>query len=253
MRLKGKVAIVTGGGSGIGRVTAALLAGEGAKVAVADLDEKNGRESVEDIGRAGGEGLFIRTDVAVSAEVKRMADLTVDRFGRIDVLVNVAGIFREGGVVETSEDEWRRVLDVNLTGIFLCMKHCVPRMIEGGGGSVVNVSSEAGLVGIANQVAYNASKSGVIALTKSAAVDLAGHRVRVNCVCPGRVHTPLVDRVIRASPDPEKTRRVLSEDRPLKRMGKPEEIAAGILFFAGDDSPYATGAVLSIDGGYTAR
>jgi NAD(P)-dependent dehydrogenase (short-subunit alcohol dehydrogenase family) len=253
MRLSGKVAIVTGGGSGIGRVTASLFAGEGAKVVVADLDEKNGTETVGDIKKAGGEGIFARTDVASAAEAKRMADLTVDRYGRIDVLVNVAGIFREGGVVETSEDEWRRVLDVNLTGIFFCMKHCVPHMIRQGGGSIVNISSEAGLVGIGNQVAYNVSKSGVIALTKSAAVDLAAHRVRVNCVCPGRVHTPLVEKVIRASPDPENTRRALSEDRPLKRMGRPEEIAAGILYLASDESAYATGAVLSIDGGYTAR
>jgi NAD(P)-dependent dehydrogenase (short-subunit alcohol dehydrogenase family) len=253
MRLSGKVSIVTGGGSGIGRVTASLFAAEGAKVVIADLDERNGRETVESIEKAGGEGLFIRTDVASTAETKRMADLTVERHGRIDVLANVAGIFREGGVVETSEDVWRHILDVNLTGVFLCMKHCVPYMIRQGGGSVVNISSEAGLVGIANMLAYGVSKSGVISLTKSAAVDLAPHRVRVNCVCPGRVNTPLVEKVIAGSPDPEKARRALSEDRPMMRMGRPEEIAAGILYLASDESPYATGAVLSIDGGYTAR
>jgi NAD(P)-dependent dehydrogenase (short-subunit alcohol dehydrogenase family) len=156
-------------------------------------------------------------------------------------------------VIHTSEESWNRILGVNLLGIFLTMKYGIPEMIKTGAGVVVNIASEAGLVGIANQVAYNVSKSGVIALTRSAAVDFATKNIRVNCVCPGRVLTPLVEKVIKDSDDPQETHRVLSEDRPLKRMGKPEDIAAGILFLASDESKYAIGAVLSIDGGYTAQ
>ncbi|MFW6181794.1 MAG: SDR family NAD(P)-dependent oxidoreductase, partial [Spirochaetota bacterium] len=173
--------------------------------------------------------------------------------GGLDILVNNAGIFAEGDVAATTEEAWNRVLGVNLHGAFLCMKYCVPEMERRGGGAVVNVGSEAGLVGIRNQVAYNVSKSGVIALTRSTAVDYATLGIRVNCVCPGRTLTPLVRAVIDQSDDPERTRRALSEDRPLLRMGTPPEIAAGILFLASDEASYAVGTVLCIDGGYTAQ
>ena len=152
--------------------------------------------------------------------------------------------------MDTTENDWHRILGVNLDGIFLCMKYCIPAMIKGGEGVIVNIGSEAGLVGLKNQVAYNVSKSGVIALTKSTALDFADQNIRVNCLCPGRTLTPLVEKVISESEDPEITRRILSEDRPMKRMGKPEEIAAGILFLA-SDATYATGTILAIDGGYT--
>ena len=153
---------------------------------------------------------------------------------------------------DTSEQEWERIMGVNLVGVFLCTKYCVPEMEKTGGGSIVNIASEAGLVAICNQAAYNVSKSGVSAFTKSSAVDFADKNIRVNCVFPGRVFTPLVEKVISSSNDPDTTFRELSEDRPLKRMGKPEEIAAGILFLASDDAKYAIGTVLSIDGCYTA-
>ncbi len=248
-----KVAVITGAGSGIGRATALLFAKKGAKVLVVDLDSKEGSKTVDSIEGHGGEARLVVADVSKASNVQRMVKTILELYGRLDILVNNAGIFTEGSVVETVEEEWDRVLGVNLLGVFLCMKYCIPEMIKGGGGVIVNVGSEAGLVGIRNQVAYNVSKSGVIALTKSTALDFAENNIRVNCLCPGRVLTPLVEKVISNSEDPEATRRILSDDRPLKRMGTPEDIAAGILFLASDETPYATGTVLSIDGGYTAQ
>jgi meso-butanediol dehydrogenase/(S,S)-butanediol dehydrogenase/diacetyl reductase len=253
MKLEGKVSIITGAGSGIGRTTALLFAVEGAKVIVADIDARAGSETVEKIREKGGEASFIETDVTEPASVQSMVKRSVENYGQLNVLVNVAGIFTGGDVVQTSETDWNRILRVNLDGIFICMKYCIPAMISSGGGAIVNIASEAGLVGIANQVAYNVSKSGVIALTRSTAVDFAHKNIRVNCVCPGRVLTPLVEKVIGDSKNPVETRKALSEDRPLMRMGSPEEIAAGILFLCSDDVKYAIGTVLAIDGGYTAR
>ncbi len=250
MKLANKVAVLTGSGSGIGRATALLFAKEGAKVVVVDLDPKAGQETVDLIKADGGEGTLVVTDITKASDVQHMVKATLDMYHRLDILVNIAGIFTEGTVVETTEADWHRILGVNLDGTFLCMKYCIPAMIKGGEGVVVNISSEAGLVGLKNQVAYNVSKSGVIALTKSTALDFADQNIRVNCLCPGRTLTPLVEKVISESEDPETTRRILSEDRPMKRMGKPEEIAAGILFLA-FDATYATGTVLALDGGYT--
>jgi len=253
MRLADKVAIITGAGVGIGRATALLFAKEGAKVVVVDCDSEAGTKTVRLIEENGGAAIFLQVDVSKAADVKRMVERTVERYGKLDILVNNAGIYTQGDVVEAAEEEWNRILDVNLKGVFLCSKYSIPEMIKGGGGSIVNIGSEAGIVGIKNQVAYNVSKSGVIALTKSMALDFALHNIRVNCLCPGRTLTPLVEKVIAEAQDPESTRRALEEDRPLKRMGRPEEIAAGILFLASDESPYATGSILSIDGGYTAQ
>jgi len=253
MRFVDKVVIITGAGSGIGRATALLFAKEGAKVVVADFDLKKGTKTVDIIKKSGGNAYMVLTDVSKKEDVQNMVKTAISVYGQIDILVNNAGIFTEGSIVKTEESKWHHVLDVNLTGVFLCMKYCIPEMIKIGGGVVANIGSEAGLVGIKNQVVYNVSKSGIIALTRSAALDFAVNNIRVNCLCPGRVLTPLVEKVINDSKNPENTRRVLSEDRPLKRMGKPEEIAAGILFLASDEAQYTTGCVLSIDGGYTAQ
>lgn len=253
MRLAGKVAVITGSGAGIGRETALVFSREGASVVIADMDRGRGRETEDLIRKQKGRALFVETDVSDPSSVRAMVRETVQAFGGLDILVNNAGIFAEGDVVATPEQEWHRVLGVNLHGAYLCMKYCIPEMESRGGGAVVNVGSEAGLVGIRNQVAYNVSKSGVVALTRSAAVDFATRKVRVNCICPGRTMTPLVKAVIDTSDHPERTLRTLSEDRPLQRMGKPEEIAAGILFLASDAASYAVGTVLSIDGGYTAQ
>ena len=253
MRLVDKVAIITGAGAGIGRSTALLFAKEGAKVVVADYDSERGAETVSIIREDGGEATFIQVDVSKAADAERMASTTVETYGKLDILVNNAGIYMQANAVEMTEEDWDRILDVNLKGVFLCSKYCIPEMIKGGGGSVVNIGSEAGIVGIKNQVAYNVSKSGIIALTKSTAIDFAAHNIRVNCVCPGTTETPLVKAALERAPDPAAARRALEEVRPANRLGRPEEIAAGILYLASDESPYATGSILSIDGGYTAQ
>jgi NAD(P)-dependent dehydrogenase (short-subunit alcohol dehydrogenase family) len=253
MRLASKVAIITGAGAGIGRSTALLFAKESAKVVVADCDSERGAETVSIIREDGGEATFVQVDVSKAADAERMARTAVETYGQIDILVNNAGIYVQANAVEMTEEDWDRILDVNLKGVFLCSKHCISEMIKGGGGSIVNIGSEAGIVGIKNQVAYNVSKGGIIALTKSTAVDFAAHNIRVNCVCPGTTETPLVKAAVERAQDPAAARRALEEVRPANRLGRPEEIAAGILYLASDESPYATGSILSIDGGYTAQ
>ncbi|HAL62400.1 MAG TPA: short-chain dehydrogenase [Chloroflexi bacterium] len=253
MRLAGKVAIITGAGAGIGRATALLFAREGAEVVVADCDPEKGAETVSLIKENGGAAIFVQVDVSKAADVKKMVKTSVERYGKLDILINNAGIYAQADVVEAAEEEWDRLLDVNLKGVFLCSKYSIPEMIKGGGGTIVNIGSEAGIVGIKNQVAYNVSKSGVIALTKSMAIDFAAHNIRVNCVCPGTTETPLVKAALERAPDPAAARRALEEVRPANRLGRPEEIAAGILYLASDESLYATGSILSIDGGYTAQ
>lgn len=253
MRLAGKVAIITGAGAGIGRATALFFAKEGAEVVVADCDPEKGAKSVRLIKENGGVAIFVQVDVSKAANVKNMVKTTVETYGKLDILINNAGIYAQANVVEVAEEEWDWILDVNLKGVFLCSKYSIPEMIKGGGGSIVNIGSEAGIVGIKNQVAYNVSKSGVIALTKSMAIDFAAHNIRVNCVCPGTTETPLVEAALERAPDPAAARRAVEEVRPANRLGRPEEIAAGILYLASDESPYATGSILSIDGGYTAQ
>ena len=253
MRLVGKVAIITGAGAGIGRAAALLFAKEGAEVVVADCDPEEGAKTVSLIKQNGGAAIFVQVDVSKAADVKKMVKTTVETYGKLDILVNNAGIYLQADAVKSTEEDWDRILAVNLKGVFLCTKYGIPEMIKGGGGSIVNIGSEAGIVGIGNQVAYNVSKSGVISLTKSTAIDFAAHNIRVNCVCPGTTETPLVEAALERAPDPAAARRALEEVRPANRLGRPEEIAAGILYLASDESPYATGSILSIDGGYTAQ
>jgi len=246
---KDKIVIVTGAAVGIGKATAIAFAEKDAKVVVADIDIKKGKQTSSLIG---GDAFFIEVNVADSESVNNMVKEVTKRFGRIDILVNNAGIYYQGDVIETTEEEWDRVMAVNLKGMYLCCHYAIPVMLKGNGGIVINVASEAGLVGIAGQTAYNVSKAGVISLTKSMAVDFARKGVRVNAVCPGTTETPLVKNALEKSEDPEKARRKLEECRPLNRLGRPEEIAAAILAMASDNLGYATGSVLSIDGGYTA-
>jgi len=253
MRFVDKVAVVTGAGAGIGQATAVALAREGARVVVADREAGAGSETVTLIRKSGGEATFIRVDVSIPSEAAGMVEEAVHTYGRIDLLVNNAGVYSKGDVVSTPEAEWDRIVDVNLKGAFLCSKYVVAAMRRTGGGVIVNVASEAGLVGIKNQVAYNVSKSGLIALTRSNALDSAPDGIRVNCICPGTTATPLVQAAIAKEADPGAARRALEQCRPMNRLGKPEEIAAGILALASDELGYATGAVLSVDGGYTAQ
>lgn len=250
MNFEDKVVIVTGAAVGIGRATAIAFAEKNAKVIVADIDVEKGKQTSSLIG---GDAFFIEINVADSESVNNMVKEVTKRFGKIDILVNNAGIYCQGDVIETTEEEWDKVIAVNLKGIYLCSHYVLPIMLRGNGGVVVNVASEAGLVGIAGQVAYNVSKAGVISMTKSMAVDFGRQSVRVNAVCPGTTETPLVKNALKRSKDPEKERRKLEECRPLNRLGRPEEIAAAILAMASDNLGYATGSVLSIDGGYTAQ
>ena len=246
-----RVVIVTGAAHGIGRAAALAFARAGCSVAVVDLLADEGLAVVAEIEAAAGEAIFVSTDVTDEAQVRALVARVIEAWGRLDVLVNNAGIYLQADAVETSLEAWQRVIGVNLTGAFLCTKHAVAAMAAGG--AVVNVASEAGLVGIAGQVAYNVSKGGLISLTRSCAVDFAARGVRVNCVCPGTTDTPLVQRALAASGDPAATRRALESARPLDRLGTAEEIATAIVFAAEPAAAYMTGAVISIDGGYTAR
>jgi len=235
MRFQNKVAVVTGAALGIGQATAVAVAQEGAAVVIADLDQKQGEATATAIQSNGGQALFISTDISVEDNVRAMVERTVSHYGRLDILVNNAGIYIQGDVEQTSLADWERLMAVNLTGAFLGMKYAVPAMTQNGGGVVVNVASEAGLVGIKGQVAYNVSKAGVIALTRSSAVDLAEKGIRVNSVCPGTTDTPLVQAAVSRAPDPTAARRQLEEVRPLNRLGTPAEIASAILYLASDE------------------
>jgi len=253
MRFERKVVIVTGAGTGIGEATAMMFAREGARVVVADSDAGNGAQAAERIGGTGAECHFIQVDVSRADQVKALIEDTVSRFGAIDILVNNAGVYTKGDAVTTPEEEWDRILGVNAKGAFLCSKYAIPFMIETGKGTIVNIASEAGIVGLPNQVAYNVSKAAVIMLTKSMAVDFASRGIRVNAVCPGTTETPLVKKALEKEKDPRSARKALEQCRPANRLGRPEEIAAAVLAMASDELGYATGSALVIDGGYTAQ
>jgi len=245
-----RVVLITGAGTGIGKATAQAFAERGARVIVADVDPELGRETA---GEIGDRALFVEVDVSNQESVRRMVERAEECLGRMDILVNNAGIYRQGNALETPETVWNRVLAVNLTGVYLCSRAVLPLMVSQGKGVIVNVASEAGLVAIAGQIAYNVSKAAVISLTQSMAVDFARRGIRVNAVAPGTTETPLVESALKRADDPEKARRRLEECRPLNRLGRPGEIAAAILALASDELGYATGAVLAIDGGYTAQ
>ena len=251
-RLEGKVAIITGAASGIGRATALLFSEEGAKVVVCDVDAERGVKVRDEIVERGGDAIFVRADVTKAEDVRRLVKETVKKYGRIDVLVNNAGIASIGTVLDVPEEEWDRVLAVNLKGPFLCSKYVVPEMIKAGGGVIVNVASVLGLVGSRGEAAYCASKGGLVALTRAMALDFAEHNIRVNCVCPGSVETPMREHVL-AKKAKKESRSTGEAEIPLGRVARPEEIARAILFLASDDSSYATGSILVVDGGWMAQ
>ena len=252
MRLKDKVCIVTGGGSGIGRATALLFAREGARLLIADKRGASADAVVAQCTRNGGRALGTETDVARVDDVRRMIEVAVDEFGRLDVLVNNAGYGIAGSVLETDEEAWDVLMAVNVRGVFMCSKYAIPAMKKNGGGSIVNTASVVAQVGISNRAAYCASKGAVAALTRAIAIDHVRDGIRCNAVAPGTIDTPYFQEILHKSPDPEATRKALAARQLMGRMGTPEEIAQGILFLASDESRFATGTILTLDGGWTA-
>lgn len=249
--LDGKAAIVTGAGSGIGRAIATLFAEEGARVAVVDVSESDGKETVELLRKRGGDAIFIRGDISNSAIVKRIVETTVKKYERVDILCNNAGVESMGSILEITEENWDKVMSINLKGVFLCSKHSVPKMVENGGGVIINIASVLGLIGSKGEAAYCASKGGIISLTRAMALDFAPHNIRVNCICPGSVLTPTFKRVMTSLGDYKAAFQRNLDKIPLKRIAEPEEIAYAALYLASEKASYITGSVLVIDGGWS--
>jgi len=246
-----KVAFVTGSASGIGRATALAFAREGASVVVADVSEQGNQETVRMIEKQGGRALAVRCDVRRVEDVRAAMDKTIEAFGRLDFAFNNAGIeYTIQPVAEITEEEWNRIIDVDLRGVFLCMKHEIPLMLEHGGGAIVNTSSGAGVKGFKGGAAYVAAKHGVVGLTKAAALDYASQNIRINAVCPGIIETPMMDRFTGGTP--EGRAKVISEE-PIGRMGKPEEIAAAVLWLCSEAAAFVIGHAMVLDGGQTVQ
>ncbi|MBM3132233.1 MAG: SDR family oxidoreductase [Chloroflexi bacterium] len=249
--LAGKVALVTGGASGIGRAAALLLAREGAKVVVADLSVEGGEESVRMVKASGGEAIFVRVDVSDSRQVEAMVGKAVSTFGRLDCAFNNAGVEQSlVPLADCPEEEWERIIRVNLKGVWLSMKYEIPRMLKQGGGSIVNTSSVAGLVGGPLNSAYVASKHGILGLTRAAALEYASARIRVNAVCPGITRTPMIDLLTGGNAGIEA---VIIGMHPIGRAAHPDEIAAAAVWLCSDEASFVTGHALAVDGGFAAQ
>ena len=248
-RLDGKVAIITGGASGIGEAAAKIFAREGARVVIADLQDDEGRR-VE--GAIGADCLYVRTDVSRSADMEELVAKAVAKFGRLDIMFNNAGIVMVGiNLIDLTEADFDRHIAINLKGVWLGMKHAIPAMLKTGGGSIVNTASASGLLGYVGQCAYGASKGGVISLTRHCAVEFAGQGIRANCICPGSTFTPMSARN-RPGQSSEEIMKRNAESNPLHRTGMPEDIANAALYLASEDAAHVTGQILSVDGGITA-
>jgi NAD(P)-dependent dehydrogenase (short-subunit alcohol dehydrogenase family) len=249
--LEGKVAIVTGGGSGIGLATARAMAAAGAHVVIADVQEDAGEHAAQELRARGGDAIFVSCDVSSDEQVGHLVAETVRTFGALHVAFNNAGV--EGEIHPLAEcplEDWNRTLAVDLTGVFLCMRHQIPALLDAGGGAIVNCASVAGLVGFAGSGPYVAGKHGVVGLTKSAALDYAAQGIRVNAVCPGVIETPMVERVVHEHAE---MRPQLTTMEPIGRVGLPEEVASAVVWLCSDAASFVTGHALAVDGGLVAR
>jgi NAD(P)-dependent dehydrogenase (short-subunit alcohol dehydrogenase family) len=249
--LGGKIALITGAGSGIGRATALIFAREGATLALSDIAAEGGEETLRMVKQAGAEAIFVRTDVSKLAEVEALIAKVISNWGRIDCAFNNAGIDgKMAKTAECTEETWNRTIAVNLTGVFFCMKAEIPHMLRHGGGAIVNTASAAGLTGSPGLPAYVASKHGVVGLTRAAALEYGREKVRVNCVCPGPIRTPMLGRLLTNRPEMEQR---FASAEPLKRLGEPGEIGEAVAWLCSDAASYVTGHAMSVDGGYMAK
>lgn len=249
MSFNGKVVLITGAGDGIGKDTAILFAKKGAKVAINDLDAKKGNATLERVKEEGAQACFIQGDVSDVKQVKKIVEGVTEAFGQIDILVNNAGICTGGRVDNTSEEDFDKMMAVNVKGVFFLSKYVVLEMKKHGGGAIVHIASIAAVKGTRDRAAYAASKGAIISLTKSMAIDYIKDNIRVNCICPGTTHTPSLEARILASENPEATRADWTARQPVGRFGKTEEIAQSVLFAASDEVAFMHGSILAIDGG----
>jgi NAD(P)-dependent dehydrogenase (short-subunit alcohol dehydrogenase family) len=248
-QLRGKTALLTGGGGGIGRATALLFASEGAAVGIVDLNQERGQEVAREISLSGGRAIFERADVTRPADCRRVVERIVHEFGGIHILFNNAGIIRRASVLEISEEDWDAVMAVNVKSIFLMSREVIPIMARGGGGSIINTASGWGLAGGPRAVAYCASKGAVVLLTKAMAIDHGRQKIRVNCICPGDTDTAMLRNEARQLGEAEDRFLAESANRPLGRVGKPKEIARAVLYLASDAASFVTGTAMVVDGG----
>jgi len=254
MRLKDKVCLITGGGSGIGRAMALRFAQEGAMVLAADRDEAGASQTAEQVREAGGLALALRCDVTSAEQVEQMVATALDTWGRVDVLCNNAGILGHAGeIVDVPEETWDLAFAVNVKGVYLGCKYSIPHMVRQGSGAIVNTASVAGLIGIPGRALYCTTKGAVVTLTKQIAVAYVDKGLRCNCVCPGTVDSPWIERLLADSDDPATMRTQLEARQPMGRLGTPEEVAAAALYLASDEAAFVTGTALVIDGGWIAR
>jgi NAD(P)-dependent dehydrogenase (short-subunit alcohol dehydrogenase family) len=251
-RMENKVALVTGAGSGIGRAAAQLFAREGAKVVIADIDTQGGEETLKTIREVGGEASFVRTDVSKAADVVALIDHLIDRYGRLDCAYNNAGILGEiVSVVDHNEETWNHVIDTNLKGTWLCMKHQIPQMLKHGNGAIVNTTASAGVKGGSpHRSAYAASKAGIVSLSKCAAMEYAEYGLRINVICPSHTRTHMLEQFFELRPELEAD---FIAQAPMGRIATPEEVAEGALWLCSDAASFVTGQVLAIDGGFLCR
>jgi NAD(P)-dependent dehydrogenase (short-subunit alcohol dehydrogenase family) len=253
MRLSNKTAIITGAGSGIGKAIARLFSDEGANVVIVDWNRASGQSATDELRSLGRPVSFFNVDVSKAKDIQEVVATTVSEYGGLNILVNDAAIQVFAELVETSEEDWDRVHNVNLKGVFLGCKYGIPALIKSGGGAVVNIASILGFVGDPTLAAYCAAKGGVIALTKVAALTYGPERVRVNCICPGDVGTPMVEEYFNTSENPAQLRQEIYSKYALRRIADPTEIARAALFLASDDSAFMTGSALVVDGGLTVK